>query len=138
MLKDREIVTSTGVRRHLKLDDLILHRHVKPGTSITRDVTCDSKYMLNNIDDIGQSIRTSYHWVERSKVIYLFMDNAGGHGTTENKQLYQNTLKTKYNAEIVWQVPNSPELNMLDLGAWMAIQSEVDEIHKTRVMRNDV
>ena len=27
---------------------------------------------------------------------------------------------------------------MLDLGAWMAIQSEVEEIHKTCVMRNDV
>ena len=138
MLKDREIVTSNGVRRSLKLEDLILHSNIKPGSTIVRDVTCDSKYMLENIDDIGQSIRTSFHWVENTKVIYLFIHNAGGHGTTENKRLYEQTLKEKYNVQIVWQIPNSPELNMLDLGAWMAIQSEVEEVHKTRVMRNDV
>ena len=37
-----------------------------------------------------------------------------------------------------WQVPNSPEMNMLDLGTWMAIQSLVEKKHGSLVMRNDV
>ena len=37
-----------------------------------------------------------------------------------------------------WQVPNSPEMNMLDLGAWMSIQSLVETKHRSLVMRNDV
>jgi hypothetical protein len=32
--------------------------------------------------------------------------------------------------KIWWQSPNSPELNELDLGTWMVMQSEVGQKHK--------
>ena len=38
----------------------------------------------------------------------------------------------------MWQVPNSPELNILNLGAWAAVQAKVEEKHCKLVMRNNV
>lgn len=52
------------------------------------------------------------------------MDNTGGHGTNEAKEKYTKILKL-FHIEIIWQVPRSPETNMLDLGCWMSIQSAV-------------
>jgi hypothetical protein len=49
-----------------------------------------------------------------------------GHESNEAKDGYEKRLIEKSNIEIVWQVPNSPETNMLDLGAWMCIQSFVE------------
>ena len=46
-------------------------------------------------------------------------------------------LKEK-NIHVVWQVPNSPETNMFDLGLWMAIQSYVEYLHISKVMQNNV
>ena len=85
--------------------------------------------MLDHIEDIGRAIRNAYHWVDRSTPIMLIMDNAGGHGTREVKEQYMHILEEKFNVEVKWQVPNSPELNMLDLGAWVAIQSNVEYNH---------
>ena len=65
------------------------------------------------------------------------MDNAGGHGTNKTKQEYTRILKDEFNVQVEFQVANSPELNMLNLGAWMAIQSEVEEIHKNCTMQHD-
>ena len=42
------------------------------------------------------------------------------------------------NIFIEWQVPNSPETNLLDLGIWMAIQSYAEMLHKNKVMQADV
>ena len=95
--------------------------------------------MLENVHSIGKAIRKAYHWTNKKEVpIYLILDNAGGHGTIETKKQYEDTLKKDYNVILDWQVPNSPETNLLDLGAWMAIQSEVEYIHRTLVMQHDV
>ena len=39
-------------------------------------------------------------------------------------------LKEEYNIILTWQVPNSPETNMFDLGACMTIQPVVEELHR--------
>ena len=70
--------------------------------------------------------------------IYLFIDNAGGHGTDESKDEYVRKLKDEYNVIIVFQVPNSCKTNLLDLGAWMTIQSIVEKIHFRKVKKPDV
>ena len=90
--------------------------------------------MLSHIFEIGKAIRKSFHWVEKKVPIYLIIANAGGHGTNDAKERYVKILKDYYNIVIKWQVPNSPELNILDLGVWMSVQSKVEEIHKTKVM----
>ena len=108
------------------------------GDTLIRDVTCDSTYMLSHIYNIGKAIRISYHWVDEKDSIYLIIDNTGGHGTNKAKATYVKPLKEKFNIEIRWQIPNWPELNMLDLGVWAEVQSEVEIIHRSKVMKNDV
>ena len=44
----------------------------------------------------------------------------------------------EFYVEIVWQVANLNECNMLDIGAWMVVQSEVERIHRLLVMWTDV
>jgi hypothetical protein len=65
------------------------------------------------------------------------MDNAGGHGSNKAKDGYENRLIEKFNGEIVWQVPNLLEMNMLDLGAWMCIQSYVEYSHRTKTIKHN-
>ena len=94
-------------------------------------------YILENIHDIG--IRSKYRWVKDEVPIFLIMDNdGGGHGTDAVKLEYEMTLVEEYNVLVDWQVPNSPESNMLDLGAWMAVQSEVKYEHKHKVIQADI
>ena len=34
--------------------------------------------------------------------------------------------------DFAWQVPRSPETNMMDLGVWMSIQAAVTRVHHNR------
>ena len=120
--------------RNLQIEDLDLRVNLQKGQMIEKDVTCDSVFMLETIRTIGQSLRDHYSFLDKTTPIHLFMDNAGGHGKTEVKARYEKILKDEFNILLQWQVPNSPETNMLDLGVWMALQSFVEAIHKDRVM----
>ena len=55
---------NTGVqsRCQLTLEDLKLQVKVPKGTDIQKDITCNSEFMLENIDDIGIAIWKSYHF----------------------------------------------------------------------------
>ena len=66
------------------------------------------------------------------------MDNAGGHGTIQAKSDFVSILQKEYNVIVDWQVANSPESNMLDLGAWMLMQSCVEMLHNNKVMEENV
>ena len=68
--------------------------------------------------------------------IDFVLDNAGGHGTDEAKFLYMESLKTNFNINIVWQVPQSPDTNLLDLGVWCALQSAIELCHRTKTKSN--
>ena len=122
----------------MELDDIVLYRNIQPGTMLKKDVMHDSNYILNNIVKIGDAIRKSIHWVDAEEPIYLLMDNAGRHGSNVTKKEYVALLKDKYNVLVEWQVANSPKLNMLDRGAWMAVQSKVEELHKNLTMQNGI
>jgi hypothetical protein len=63
------------------------------------------------------------------------MDNAGGHGTKVAIEEYTQNLRENFNIVIVHQPPRSPDTNVLDLGLWNAIQSRVDETHRTRTIQ---
>ena len=123
--------------RELRLNDLHLRVNVSKGQIVERDVTCNSAFMMEHIQEIGKSIHNNYSFFDKKTPNYLFMDNAGGHGKTEVKQNYKNILKQEYNILIEWQVPNSPETNMLDFGVWMVFQLVVERIHKGKVMQSD-
>jgi hypothetical protein len=85
--------------------------------------------MLTVMREVGQSIRRKYYWVSLNWPIFLYLDNAGGHGTKEAVRQYVEYLKAEFNVICVHQRPRSPETNMLDLGVWMALQSKVDKLH---------
>ena len=135
--KNRFCVDKKGRTVPVELSDLTLHVRVEKGTEQEVDINCDSAFMLNSVDDIGVSIRDAFHWVPRDVPIILFMDNAGGHGSDVAKEQYVRHLKLKYNVVVEWQVPQSPETNLLDLGFWMTLQSKVEYLHKQRRMDSD-
>ena len=123
--------------RMLNINDLELRVNPQMGKFVERDITCDSSFMMDHIRMIGKSIREAYSFLPDDHPIYLFMDNAGGHGKTEIKRQYETILKQEFEISIEWQVPNSPETNMLDLGVWMALQSLVEKLHMGKVMQSD-
>jgi hypothetical protein len=60
------------------------------------------------------------------------MDNAGGHGMQEALDEYTRRLRDDFNLVIIQQSAHSPEVNALDLGIWMSIQSAVERSHQNR------
>jgi hypothetical protein len=138
ILHNRTIRQKDGVIRQLTIDDLTLHVEHKKNDRLQKDITCDSTFMLDTTNEIGRNIRAKFHWVPIDTPVYLFMDNAGGHGSIATKKEYTEMLETNYNIKIIWQPPNSPDLNQLDLGAWMSIQCQVEWKHKDRQMKVDV
>ena len=139
LLMGRMVMGNDGTERPLKIQDLTLHKNIPRFSILQRDVSCDSTYMLRKVGKIGASIRKAYHWTEMGdQIIYLVIDNAGGHGTIEAKREFERILDKEYNISVIWQVPNSPETNMLDLGVWMCLQSAVEHSHRLLVMKQDV
>lgn len=114
------------------IDDLMLMVQLRPGDIVDEDCSCDSSFMLEKVPTIGAALRAAFHWVPRHEKIYLCMDNAGGHGTKEAIDEYTGILWNDFGVEIIWQVPRSPETNMLDLGVWMSIQTAVTRVHHGR------
>jgi hypothetical protein len=136
-IEDVEIRNSTEEEKvPLTISDVIMNVRYEKGDLIQEDVNCDSKFMLENIRTVGEAIRSAFYWVPKEELCYLFMDNAGGHGTIEAIEEYTKILKEEFNIEIVHQVPRSPETNCLDLGIWCCLQWAVDKLMRGR--RGDV
>ena len=128
----------TPTREVLLMGGHSLAVRMKKGDEREVDCSCDSAFMERIMDEMGQAIRDVYDTlgVSREIPIFLFMDNAGGHGTREAIDAYVALLKEKHNVVCVFQCPRSPATNMLDLGVWMAFQSVVEKLHLS--MRQEV
>jgi len=138
MLENCSYNDANGQSHPLTIADLELSMKVDAGTEREVDISCDSTFMMGVIKEIGESIRRKFHWVPREKPVHLFMDNVGGYGMEERKDNYVKLLETEYNVKVIWQVPNSPETNLLDLGVWRTIQSLVEKVHRQKVMQADI
>ena len=122
----------------VEIDDLELGVRHQRGNKVTKDCSCDSKWMLETMNEVGKAIRDAHHcWVkwdpqcfQESDVAHLVMDNAGGHGSNEAVEKHTEDLKNKHKIETIQQVPRSPETNVLDLGIWMSLQSAVEKEHR--------
>ncbi len=132
MRTDRE-----GVQVPITMNDLKLFVQEEAGDEVEGDVSCDSTFMLEKILESGEALRASFHWVPDDKTIYLFIDNAREHGTNDATAGYTGILWNKFKVEVVWQVPQSPETNMLDLGIWMSIQAAMTRVHYKRRCSHD-
>ena len=86
--------------------------------------------MLGVMNRLGSKMRQAFHWVDGTEVMYVVMDNAGGHGTNEAKKKYEEFMLEEYMIEIIWQTPRSPYTNLLDLGVWCALQAMIEKMHR--------
>jgi hypothetical protein len=94
--------------------------------------------MLDIIHEVGGKICASFDWLPKeTEEIHLFMDNAGGNGTNDAREQYVSILKSEFNIIVIWQIANSPETNMLDLGAWVTIQCIVSHMHRGKHIQKD-
>jgi hypothetical protein len=85
------------------------------------------------IFEIGPAIRTEngggcLGHVPMTIPIELNMDNAGGHGSDAVIAMYCYAMLVLFNIILIFQPPNSPETNALDVGFWMAIQAAVSKL----------
>ena len=121
-----------GTQKDLTVTDIQLCVKLGKGDKVDEDVSCDSKFMLKWIPEVAKAMREVYHWIPATKKLYLVMDNAGGHGMDNAKELYVEELN-KHNIETIWQLPRSPEINMLDVGVWMSIHArKINGRHSVR------
>ena len=109
--------------------DITLMVRYNRGDTHVVDISCDSTFMKKTMPEVGKAIRAAYHWVPKNDPIFLLLDNAGGHGTNQVVDDYVKMLKKEFNIECIHQCPRSPCTNMLDLGAWMALQNVVQKLH---------
>jgi hypothetical protein len=130
IIVNQEFIDEYGICQQLTIDDIDLSVRVPGGSEVEKDTVCDSAFLLQSLEGVGTSIRAALHWVDNEEPIYLFIDNAGGHGTSEAKGKYEDKLLNKYKIIVVWQVPNSPETNLLDLGFWATHQAIVYRLHR--------
>jgi hypothetical protein len=70
-------------------------------------------------------------WIPRQDP-NLILDNARRHGTRASIEEYTRWLRNEHNVVIKFQPPCSPEVNALDLGIWMSLQSVIECRHQNR------
>jgi hypothetical protein len=88
--------------------------------------------LIENIPLIAADIHQKPHWVPPKESIYLIMDNAGGRGTQDAIEEYTRRLLQEFNIVIIRQSVCSPEVDALDLGVWMSVQSHAKRRHRGR------
>jgi hypothetical protein len=124
LLGKKKLIDNKGVKQLLMLEHIDLHIQVPRETVTKKDTKCDSKFVKTR-----NLIRSALKWIPFSDTIFLFMDNAGVHGIDEIIKEHVSILTLKYNIEVVWQKPDSPETNLLDLGYWATHQAIVKQLH---------
>jgi hypothetical protein len=91
---------------------------VKPITSITRDVIKD--FMTNKV---LPAIREKWPREEINQLIYIQQDNTPSHLEVHDPVFCEAAKQGGFDIHLKGQPPNSPDMNILDLGFFRAIQS---------------
>lgn len=64
-----------------------------------------------------------------SRIIYIQQDNAKTHVDPNDLEFQQAASQDGFDIRLMYQPPNSPDLNILDLGFFNAIQSLLLDIY---------
>ncbi|GAA0144003.1 hypothetical protein LIER_04557 [Lithospermum erythrorhizon] len=75
------------------------------------------------IEKVLPAIRDRWPMCSRGSTIYIQQDNARPHIKTFDEKLLEAAKTDGFDIRLTCQAPNSPELNVLDLGYFRAIQS---------------
>ena len=83
----------------LTLSDLELQVEVQKGYEGDKDIPCDSKFIIGVMDELGNATRITHCSIREvdEEIIYMVMDNAGGHGKNESLLQYSEYLEENYN-----------------------------------------
>jgi hypothetical protein len=87
-------------------------------TSVTRDVSRD--WLINNV---LPAIKEKWPAAERGRTIYIQQDNARTHVLVNDPCFCAAAQADGWDIRLVCQPANSPDLNILDLGFFAALQS---------------
>ena len=60
----RHTPDSNGEKVKVEIDDLELGVRYQRGDKVTEDCSCDSKWMLETVNEVGKAIRDAHHWVK--------------------------------------------------------------------------
>ncbi|KAL6901930.1 hypothetical protein ACP4OV_004806 [Aristida adscensionis] len=91
---------------------------IKPITHITREVI--SKFMLQHV---LPAIKAKWPREDMHKTIYIVQDNAPSHLHVDDPMFCEAAKEGGWDIRLKCQPPNSPDLNILDLGFFRAIQA---------------
>ena len=101
VLEHNQVLGEIGDRRNadgeqvaIKLEDLDIHVLIDRETVVDKECNCDSAFMEVMMPEVGRHLREKFHWVDCHDPIYLVMDNAGGHGTSDAIDNYKGTYKS--------------------------------------------
>ena len=86
------ITDELGNEWHLTIFNIDLSSYLPQGTYVEKEVNCNSAFMAQHLPSIGEEILKKMPWVPREEIIYLVMDNAGGHGTQNANHEYTRVM----------------------------------------------
>ncbi|XP_049373035.1 uncharacterized protein LOC125838026 [Solanum verrucosum] len=90
----------------------------KPILSVTKDITRDCL-----IKKVLPAIRSKWPISESNTLIFIQQDNARPHIDINDMEFNEAAREGGFDIRLCFQPPNSPDLNVLDLGFFRAIQS---------------
>ncbi|WOG99681.1 hypothetical protein DCAR_0519035 [Daucus carota subsp. sativus] len=90
----------------------------KPINPITQDVT---RKMM--IDKVLPAIESMWPGGHSGGIIFVQQDNAKPHISVDDPEFVEDVKRNGFDIRLCFQPPNSPDLNVLDLGFFRAIQT---------------
>ncbi|KAI5400180.1 hypothetical protein KIW84_065200 [Lathyrus oleraceus] len=90
----------------------------KPIASVTREV--NKAYLINKV---LPAIENMWPREDVGKKIFIQQDNARSHISKDDPDFCRAASESEFDIQLTCQPPNSPDLNVLDLGFFNAIQS---------------
>ncbi|KAI5382333.1 uncharacterized protein LOC127110547 [Lathyrus oleraceus] len=90
----------------------------KPIASVTREV--NKAYLINKV---LPAIENMWPREDVGKKIFIQQDNARSHINKDDPDFCRAASESEFDIQLTCQPPNSPDLNVLDLGFFNAIQS---------------
>nr|GMC58175.1 Transposase, Tc1-like protein [Ipomoea batatas] len=116
----------------LNMSKTSLHRRVKEGSlkshSCYKFITNRGKSKVNKevtrkwlVDYVLPAIRVKWP-LSSSKSIFIQQDNAKPHISVNDAEFLEAAQKNGFDIRLTWQPPNSPDMNVLDLVFFRAIQ----------------
>ncbi|XP_059638664.1 uncharacterized protein LOC132280930 [Cornus florida] len=91
---------------------------MKPILSVTKDVI-----RLCLIEKVLPAIRTRWAYICMTETVFTQQDNARPHIDPHDSEFLEAASKDGFNIRLCFQPLNSPDMNVLDLGCFRAIQS---------------